>query len=496
MRIDMEKTIFFMLLLFIFIVFIPGIFAEVLRDDKIPFFAIEEDFNPENDIASLSASDLKDLGVKLARTPNGPFICSEIEKNKGKVDFTQTDLLVSLAADSGVSILATLWPSMGKGASDGFGKGKGKDMFSPKDKSKKGKDFYGGMPPKDKSYGMPRRDSRLSKDAEFAREVFSNSCHGKTFPYVSDMEGYLEFVREIIERYDGDDNFGSYSISDSLKEKIKRNPIIFWEVGNEPDSFYPPDEMGGSFATIFSEYFTLLKKTYAVIKKVCPQANVVIAAPKTENTQEYYSQMLSLGADKYCDIYNLHDEPSGLKSLIDGKEKPIWVTEAGGRHARGKKSAFGNEWGFNSARMAAVNMAKGTIEIAAQGASTAMVATSPCRDKYYHKGGGQSFFEEYLLYEDGTRTETFSALQNLIKELEYFSGMQELPSDKGLKIFKFNFRNRKPVYVYFLDSPDSVENNWLDLKQFEVRDLFGHKADSIEDKFRLQYDNVYFVKER
>ena len=304
-----------------------------------------------------------------------------------------------------------------------------------------------------------------------------------------DMEAHKSFLKELVERYDGDDDFGNYPITDSLKNKIKQNPVIYWEINNEPDA--PENRF---FVGSLEDYFDLLKNSYEAIKESCEECQVVIAAPlgpPLGSVKNYYSSLLSLGAGDYFDIYNLHDSMSELKKTIGTIDKPVFVTETGG----GKAS----------------DMVKVAISSATDGFTSAFLATTPDKGKYDMKVGSsgqnkEEFFEGYLLYEDGSKTPMYYALQTFATELKYFQKLEPYETKEGITGFKFYFEDKAFVYVFFIgelvrystDPSLQIGNNQetisLDFEEFLVKDLYGNE-ETKSKSFTLQKDNVYFVTE-
>ncbi len=410
---------------------------------SIPFFGIGEDFNKENDMVSLTSKDLKELNVGIARTEGEPFIWNLIEPKKGEFDFTITDKAVGEAADSQILILATLW-----------------------------------------SYALWDQGGKEEcKVAEGFKSIPNYRCKPQ------DMGAHKSFLKELVERYDGDDDFGSYPIEDSLKNKIKQNPVIYWEINNEVDS--PGLRF---FAGSLEDYFDLLKNSYEAIKESCEECQVVIAAPvgpPTGSVKNYYSSLLSLGAGNYFDIYNLHDSMSKLKETIGTIDKPVFVTEAGG----GK----------------APEMAKIAISLAADGFASAFLSAVPTKGKYDQKTSifGQSeeeFFEEHIVGKDGSKTLQYYALQTLATELKYFQKLEPYEVKEGVTGFKFYFEDKAPIYIFFIgelvrystDPAFQIGNEQetlsLDFEEFLVKDLYGNE-ETKSKSFTLQKDNVYFVTE-
>ncbi len=117
---------------------------------------------------------------------------------------------------------------------------------------------------------------------------------------VFDLDEYKEYVKQAVERYDGD---GFNDMPGLIF------PINHWEVDSEPDVHYRYGE--GTFEPP-EEYFTVLKATYESVKKANPMANVIIGAftllGQNENKEgrEYLENLLDLGAKDYFDYFNIH----------------------------------------------------------------------------------------------------------------------------------------------------------------------------------------------
>lgn len=161
---------------------------------------------------------------------------------------------------------------------------------------------------------------------------FLSLAHRKGKP--CDMEAYKEFLRRLVERYDGD---GLEDISGL------RYPVTHWEIGNEPDV---GDEF---FQGSAEDYFEILKVSYTTIKETDPDAKVLIAAIGIHGLEKTdYSKwtnfdtikLFELGATNYFDIMNGHSY-GGYRTVKEFLEKfgagdkPMWVTEPTGlRHYR------------------------------------------------------------------------------------------------------------------------------------------------------------------
>jgi len=101
------------------------------------------------------------------------------------------------------------------------------------------------------------------------------------------QENYKNYVKKVVERYDGDSDYGCvvsapdcYKIGDSQYpssetiESIQNNPIKYWEILNEPFSEgYWKSWVPGNVTT---EYIDILESSNEAIKEVCSDCKVVI----------------------------------------------------------------------------------------------------------------------------------------------------------------------------------------------------------------------------
>lgn len=135
-----------------------------------------------------------------------------------------------------------------------------------------------------------------------------------TKPYTEEgINDYVAFLRQLMKRYGKD---------------IKQ-----WEIWNEPNIFFwqGPKEL----------YATLLSKSYAAIKEIDPQAEV-LGLSTAGIDYRFIKQMLALKAP--FDILTIHpyrsilkdqefirdlEKVSDLVRLPDGRRRPVWLTEMG-----------------------------------------------------------------------------------------------------------------------------------------------------------------------
>ena len=147
-----------------------------------------------------------------------------------------------------------------------------------------------------------------------------------------DAEKYAAFVRATVERYDGD------GIDDMPGLK---NPIKYWQVGNEPS------------VSIARDFAELQRITYIAIKEACPDCSVLIGGvagmPPVDvyinSFDHQYKPILDALGGKYVDIIDFHwygnatgdykgakEVYSHIKSVLqeDGfPDIPVWIAEMG-----------------------------------------------------------------------------------------------------------------------------------------------------------------------
>ena len=233
---------------------------------------------------------ISDLNLGWVRPHPGPFIWGKIEPKRGKYDFSEADKVVKEAQAMDLNILATIWP------------------YAEWDQKKWG-----------------------SIDRFVEKRDFPELPSSRYKPY--DMEAYREFVRALVERYDGD------GIDDMPGLK---KPIKYWEVINEPSTGFANKLKGknaGFFKGEAKDYFEVLKATYEAVKEADKDAKVLnggmVPLPPPEDVfYDFWNEIFELGGCNYIDIINFHSF-SPYKDAIKLKKrfkkyisyKPLWVTE-------------------------------------------------------------------------------------------------------------------------------------------------------------------------
>lgn len=246
---------------------------------------------------------IKSVGGSWLRPHPGPFLWDAMQnKNGGTINFATSDKIVKEAQKNDLAILATLWP------------------FAEWDQR---------MGSNTQSCAVPDQDEFLAKN--------DKKGHGDYLPVHRcapvNWEEYQSWVKQTVERYDGD---GTNDMPDL------ELPIKYWEVMNEPDLPANPDGRLVFWRDTPDNYGKLLIKTYQAIKEADSGASVVIAgaAGGGEQFLNFYRQVFKNPqtlesfdiANIHCisnDSYeNFNVEP--YKKMLEEFriKKPVWVTEA------------------------------------------------------------------------------------------------------------------------------------------------------------------------
>ncbi len=173
-----------------------------------------------------------------------------------------------------------------------------------------------------------------------------DSCHGEeylgTFPVPwgevkikvgkpCNMSAYASFLSKLVERYDGD------GIDDMPG---LRYPVKYWEIMNEPAMQGDEPNLKFFYGTP-EEYLEILKVSYETIKQADPEAKVLMAgmAGMQQSFVQFWDKIMSEAKD-YFDIANIHSisTTSEREDLFlfkfkeflkkhGAKDKEIWITE-------------------------------------------------------------------------------------------------------------------------------------------------------------------------
>lgn len=245
---------------------------------------------------------IKKRGALWARPHPGPFLWERMQESaKASISFGETDKEVKDIQQTGLGILATLWPFADW------------DQESRPDAAK----------------------CKVSSEDEFLPGKGAEKGRIDYLPWYrcnpNDWAAYAAWVKAAVERYDGD------GTNDMPGLKI---PIKYWEVMNEPDLD------GGDRLDFYNEdadaYVELLIQTAEAIKEADPEAKILVAgaAGGDDRFLNFYRTVFQnkeavaafdignvhcISNDNY-DSFNVEPYKEMLQEF--GINKPIWVTEA------------------------------------------------------------------------------------------------------------------------------------------------------------------------
>lgn len=226
--------------------------------------------------------EMQGLPGQWVRPHPGPFIWGRIETSPGKYKWKQSDKVVETSQQRNQTILATVWP-YADWEQESCGRKKVRSPFGR------------------------RFPSHLSKPCS--------------------MEAYLEFVKKLLDRYDGN---GQNDMPGLLK------PIRYWEIMNEP-------EFDMFFSGSQNDFVDIFIASSRLIRSLQSDAVIVLAgaAGMFGESERYWDHILP-ALNTHFDIATIHHIPGPdgrcerdlwvgkFKNLLDKHkiQKPIWVTEA------------------------------------------------------------------------------------------------------------------------------------------------------------------------
>ena len=360
---------------------------------------------------------VSEMGIHWERPHPGPFIWGEIEGEEGAgYDFSEVDGYIRESQRYGILTVATIWPYA--------------------------------------NWDQERCHERLP---DSPRRLFSilGDYRGKP----CDPDAYEQFVRALVERYDGDG-------IDDMPGIVY--PIKYWEVSNEPDIaegsvFFKGDAQA-------DDYLELLDTTNRAIREADPSARVLNGgiAFMRESEKPFWRTVLGEAGGK-IDAVTLHSITMGpdlqlpaLNELMDelGLNRPVWITEIQFAKSRAFLQARGlapevaggpamteDEW--------AVHLVKSFVEAFGNGADKLFYLgldnTTPtdeasllvnCR---IAEGAvrGDPFDPELC-----DRQKTFFALKTMTEKIDYFDAADKLAEGR----FRFTIGDRA-VYALWGSGP-------------------------------------------
>jgi len=375
------------------------------------------------------------LGTAWIRPHAGPFVWNLIEPSPGTYDFTEPDEEVRAAQNSGLHIIATIWP------------------FANWDQ------------------------------AVYTQESWWQAASGfeESLPLSrykpNDFAAYGNFVKALVERYDGD------GVDDmaGLQYGIK-----YWEVLNEP-------EMEGSLVffkaisgeTLAESYLEILISTEAKIKEADPDAIVLHGgAAGSGPTNTFWGAVFDAGGNNYFDIANIHSINQGetnvwnsFKTLLSQKNitAQTWMTEL----------SFGSgDYGNPDSGPASISDAEHAQMLVKSYAYGFGTGLQKIFYTTYQADAGMdaSMQTEALIDISGTKRPIYYALQNMINKIESFSTVEGVAQNQ----YKFTVSGNS-VYVLWGSGslPAAISG------EVTVTDVTGEVSTMVASSIELSESPIY-----
>jgi hypothetical protein len=294
---------------------------------------------------------------------------------------------------------------------------------------------------------------------------------GWTKPYTPEgIEDYVRFVKELVRRY---------------QKEIKQ-----WEIWNEPNIFFwqGPKDM----------YAELLAKSYAAIKEIDPEAQV-LGLSTAGIDSKYIDRMLELKAP--FDILTIHPYRTHLNDvafiadlkkvsdqvkLPDGRRRPVWLTEMG----------WATPTPHNTARQDfAPNTLRAQAELIARSYLCAIVSGVEPRTFWYNfrnDGDDPIYFEHQMgiLYNDFSPKPAYVAYSTLTRVLRGKTVVGPVPVPEGVQGFKFKAKSggREETIAMWSPMTDAQVELKADGKRFIRINGMGEESEILPRDGRVKVD--------
>jgi hypothetical protein len=303
-------------------------------------------------------------------------------------------------------------------------------------------------------------DSRLGSDSD---RYYQYAKEGSFLP--KDEQAYVQFVKAVIERYDGD------GIDDMPGLK---SPIKYWQVDNEP-----PHGLG--------DYAEFLKITYIAIKEADPEAKVIIGGvpgmPPVSTYLESFNRdylpildNLAKYKKKYFDIFDFHwyGDASGdyqgaqnvykyIKQKIDERgispSYGYWITEMGTYSGDPTAGLHGfKDYPFQTEKQQAADLTKRYVYSLSAGIKKVFMAYGL---KEGFKGNEGYFDFTGIIYDGkykhdkgrGVKKLAYYTYKKMVEVLEGsdWNNIETVRESDGIYIYKFT-KKGKPIWVAWNDN--------------------------------------------
>lgn len=402
---------------------------------------------------------MEELGAHWQRGHPGPFVWGSIESEEGTYDWDEADAFVIDAQAHQVLIDATIWP------------------YANWDQRQCHQEL-----PNAPIHFMPALGDYRGKPC--------------------DMDAYKDFIRAMVERYDGDGE-------DDMPGLVY--PVRYWEVVNEPSldtdtPFFVSDDRLG-------DYREVLVATAGAIRDSDPEANVLNGgiASLEGDARDFWESILSAEGGSLIDVVTIHavlvtpeQNLSALAELMSSLDlaKPVWVTEIRiaqgqglGGHGERRPSADGDlpaptpeqvaeqeRWSAELVRQFVSAFGEGTDKLFYMGLDNATPTLDAARLINCAEVIGGELEEDRLQMSGCVRQKPFFAYRTMIDKLDYFDTVEKIAPGQ----YRFTV-DGKPVYVLWGEGPvpAAIKDRVM------VTDIYGVSTEADAGSIRLSGVPIY-----
>ncbi len=256
------------------------------------------------------------------------------------------------------------------------------------------------------------------------------------------LEAYRSYVKQTVERYDGD------GVNDMPGLKF---PVKYWQLDNEADLRH---RVRGSGFESPADYYQVLKVTYEGVKESDTTALVMVNVAGLgqgleKSSIDYIRDLMALGAKNYFDVFSYHVYPEAYDTVVFQKyqrdiqaligNKAVWITETAISDQPDSQAQAG--W---LVKNYVFHLANGVEKIFWLDLSDGSPRTP---DRLARHGG--------LIAFEGTKKPSYYTYKKLVEVLEGsdWNGIQIIRESDGIYIYKFT-KKGKPVWVAWNDSKE------------------------------------------
>ena len=317
------------------------------------------------------------------------------------------------------------------------------------------------------------------------------------------ISSYGKFVQSLVERYDGDDDFGDLPPSAEMKKAIRRNPIKYWQIENEPGG--RDINKGSKFWNGTAEELARLTiMAFDAMKKADPDANVVLSgfgynAMRKCRYGGYPDRMLQMLKNKgyhvdvfdihnYRDVKTIYEQAADVRRLL-GKygfaRTKIWMTETDFNWRNLtlgiSRKTYSEHRAISMVKRHVTAFSLGVEKIFQWKLTDSKGASWPPKKR-------AEFTRFRGIYDENLNSKPIlSTYQLMISKLDGFTSAEEI-SKAPNRVFRFMVRGNW-LFAAWADSGSSSLS--LDMDRVRVTDVFGKETVGSGRSIRLSTIPVF-----